>query len=63
MPLVVAPPLYNYVCRVGVMNYMCGIGLALWATAACVSLRDRAWPLRLATSTVFVVALFLCHLL
>ena len=62
LPLIAAPLLYNYVFLVGVMNYMFGIGLALWAAAAWVHLRDRAWPLRLATSSVFVVALFFCHL-
>jgi len=62
LPLVAAPLLYNYVFMVGVMNYMFGVGLALWATAAWIALRERAWPWRLATSTVFVVALFFCHL-
>jgi hypothetical protein len=62
LPLIAAPLLYNYVFLVGVMNYMFGIGLALWATAAWVSLRERAWPLRLAASTAFVAALFFCHL-
>jgi hypothetical protein len=62
LPLIAAPLLYNYVFLVGVMNYMFGIGLVLWATAAWVYLRDRAWPLRIAVSTVFAVALFFCHL-
>jgi len=62
LPLIAAPLLYNYVFLVGVMNYMFGIGLALWATAAWVGLRDRGWLLRLATSAGFVIALFFCHL-
>jgi hypothetical protein len=62
LPLIAAPFLYNYVFLVGVMNYMFGIGLALWATAAWVHLRDRAWPLRLGISSVFAVVLFFCHL-
>jgi hypothetical protein len=62
LPLIAAPLLYNYVFLVGVMNYMFGIGLVLWGTAAWVYLRDRAWPLRLAISTAFVVVIFFCHL-
>jgi hypothetical protein len=62
LPLIATPLLYNYVFLVGVMNYLFGIGLVLWGTAAWVYLRDRAWPLRLAISTTFVVVLFFCHL-
>jgi hypothetical protein len=61
-PLVALPLLYNYVFLVGVMNYVFGIGLALWGLAAWVVLRERAWPLRLLVSTVFAVGLFFCHL-
>jgi hypothetical protein len=62
LPLIAAPLLYNYVFLVGVMNYLFGVGLVLWGAAAWVYLRDRAWPLRLAISTAFVVVLFFCHL-
>jgi hypothetical protein len=62
LPLIGAPLLYNYVFLTGVMNYMFGVGLALWATAAWIGLRERAWPWRFAASTVFVIALFVCHL-
>ncbi len=62
LPLIGAPLLYNYVFLTGVMNYVFGIGLVLWATAAWIALRERSWPLRLATSAVFVIALFFCHL-
>ena len=41
LPLVAAPLLYNGVLLVGVMNYVFGIGLALWALAAWVALRER----------------------
>ena len=61
-PLVAAPLLYNGVLLVGVMNYVFGIGLALWALAAWVVLRERAWPQRLLVSTVFVLLLYVCHL-
>ena len=62
LPLVALPLLYNGVLLVGVMNYIFGIGLALWGLAAWVALRDRRWPWRLAISTLFALALFLCHL-
>jgi hypothetical protein len=61
-PLIAAPLLYNYDFLIGLMNYMFGIGLALWATSAWVLLRNRAWPLRTSVSAVFVIALFFCHL-
>jgi hypothetical protein len=44
------------------MNYLFGIGLALWGFAAWVALRERPWPWRLAVSGLFVLALFFCHL-
>jgi hypothetical protein len=62
LPLVASPLLYNGVLLVGVMNYLFGIGLALWGFAAWVALRERAWPWRFAASTLFVLALFFCHL-
>jgi hypothetical protein len=62
LPLLAAPLLYNGVLLVGVMNYLFGIGLALWGFAAWVALRERAWPWRLAVSTLIVLALFFCHL-
>jgi len=62
VPLLAAPFVYNYVFLVGVMNYMFGIGLSLWAMAAWIMLRHRHWAVRSAVSTLFVVALFFCHL-
>ncbi|MBA4789983.1 MAG: hypothetical protein H2042_09830 [Rhizobiales bacterium] len=59
-PLLAFPLLYNGIFLIGVMNYIFGIGLALLALAAWVSLRGR--PLRYAVSVAFVVALFFCHL-
>ena len=55
------PLLYNHVFLVGLTNYMFGIGLALWALACWIFLRERHWSLRLAVSTLFVVLLFFCH--
>src|SRR5258706_4568798 len=62
LPLIAFPLLYNKVLLVGTMNYLFGIGLALWALATWVALRERALVLRLAVSTLFVLALFFCHL-
>jgi hypothetical protein len=61
-PLIAFPLLYNYVFLVGVMNYEFGMGLALWGLAVWVMIRERAWPLRLAVSAIFVLILFFCHL-
>ncbi len=62
LPLVAAPLLYNAVMLVGVMNYFFGVGVALWALAAWIALRERAWYARLGVAAVFVIALFFCHL-
>ena len=62
LPLIALPLLYNGVLLVGVMNYVFGIGLALWALAAWVALRERPWPWRYTISTLFVLTLFVCHL-
>ncbi|HEY7999639.1 MAG TPA: hypothetical protein VIE87_12520 [Pseudolabrys sp.] len=61
-PLFAFPLLYNYVFLVGLMNYIFGIGVALWALAGWIALRERPWPLRVALSTICVVTLFFCHL-
>jgi hypothetical protein len=62
MPLFAFPLLYNYMFLFGLMNYLCGIGVALWALAGWVAVRDRVWPIRLALSTACVIVLFFCHL-
>ena len=62
LPLLAFPLLYNHVFLVGVMNYVFGIGVALWGLAAWVFLRDRLWIVRLLVSAGFVLALFFCHL-
>ena len=61
VPLIAIPLLYNYVFLVGVMNYIFGIGLALWGLATWIWLKDRP-VLRLVPATLFVVAMFFCHL-
>ena len=61
VPLLAIPLLYNYVFLVGVMNYIFGIGLALWAVAAWIRLKEHP-ILRLPVATAFVAAMFFCHL-
>jgi len=61
-PLLVAPLIYNRIFLVGLMNYTFGVGLAMWALAIWIFLRERAWPARLLASSLFCVALFFCHL-
>lgn len=46
MPLFAIPLLYNFVFLVGLMNYIFGVGVALWALAGWVAMRERIWPLR-----------------
>ncbi|MBS0533902.1 MAG: hypothetical protein JSR72_07575 [Proteobacteria bacterium] len=61
-PLFGYPLLYNFVFLVGLMNYLFGIGIALWAMAGWVALRERAWPYRYLLSSACVLVLFFCHL-
>jgi len=60
VPAAAALIIYNEVLLVGVMNYVFGMGLALWALASWIMLRNKSW--RFVASTLFVVALFFCHL-
>jgi hypothetical protein len=61
-PLLVAPLVYNRIFLVGLMNYTFGVGLAMWALAVWIYLRERAAAARLFASALFCVALFFCHL-
>jgi hypothetical protein len=61
-PLVAFPLLYNHVFLVGLTNYIFGVGIALWALACWIFLRERHWAIRLTVSTLFTVSLFFCHL-
>jgi len=62
LPLFAFPLLYNYIFLVGLMNYIFGIGVALWALAGWIAVRERVWPIRFTLSTACVVVLFFCHL-
>src|ERR1039458_6937224 len=50
LPLFAFPLLYNYVFLVGLMNYIFGIGVALWTLAGWVAVRERVWPIRFVMS-------------
>lgn len=60
-PVLSALFFYNWILLYGFLNYLFGIGLALWAIAAWIRLRDRPW-LAVATSVAFGLALFFAHL-
>ncbi|HEX2654314.1 MAG TPA: hypothetical protein VHN11_11775 [Xanthobacteraceae bacterium] len=62
LPLIAFPLLYNHVFLIGVVNYVFGIGLALWGMALWVVLREKPWPFRLIISALFALTLFFCHL-
>ncbi len=61
-PLLATLFVANYITKMGVVNYQFGVGLALFAIAAWLALRDRPAWLRGIVSCGFVVALFLSHL-
>lgn len=61
-PLFGLPFLYNYVLLVGTTNYLLGIGLALWALAAWIVVRQRPLAHRLPVAAGLVLALFFVHL-
>lgn len=61
-PLVAFVLLYNGVFLIGLMNYVFGVGLAMWGLAAWIMLRQRSLVLRMAVSAVFCVTLYVCHL-
>lgn len=54
--------LYSVPFAWGFLNFEFALGLALWATACWLALRDRAWLVRFATHTLFVGLLFVSHL-
>lgn len=62
LPMVAVLFLYNGMLLFGLMNYLLGLGIALWGLAAWIGLRERSVWLRLPLATALVVALFFCHL-
>ncbi len=61
-PCLVFLLLYNRVFLWGFLNYLFGLGLAFWALAAWIWLRDRP-GLRLPISAIFSLALYSSHFL
>lgn len=61
-PLVAVLFLYNRIDKMGTVNYLFGIGIAMWALAAWIALRQAPPLLRGAVSLAFVIVLFFCHL-
>ncbi|HEY0832958.1 MAG TPA: hypothetical protein VGE72_03525 [Azospirillum sp.] len=61
-PLVAFPFVYNGIFLVGLMNYLFGLGVAMWGVAAWIALRGRPAAVRALVSAAFVLALFACHL-
>ncbi len=51
LPMFAFPLLYNHVFLVGLMNYIFGLGVALWALAGWIAVRERAWPYRMLLAT------------
>lgn len=61
-PLVVFPFVYNGIFLFGLMNYLLGLGVALWGVAAWIATRERSVWLRGGLSAAIVLVLFFCHL-
>ena len=62
MMLVPAALLYNTVFVWGFLNYLFGAGLALWAFALWIMLRNSKAPIRCAVFVPLCLAIFFCHL-
>jgi hypothetical protein len=45
----------------GFVNFEFGLGVALWAIAAYLTVVERAWPMRFVVNAVFATALFTAH--
>lgn len=60
-PLVAALFLYNGAALAGTVNYLFGIGVALFGIAAWIALRQGSTALRVAVSAAFVTILYLSH--
>ena len=60
-PLVAALFVYNYDGKIGFVNYLAGIGFALFAIASWIALRQTSPLTRGAVSLGCAIALFFCH--
>jgi hypothetical protein len=61
-PLVGGLFVYNGFLFVGLMNYVFGVGLAVWGLAVWIRLADRPVVVRSLASAMFCLALYVCHL-
>ncbi len=61
-PLVAFLFLFNHSLLIGLLNYLLGMGIAFWAIAIWIGLREHNPVLRISVSFVFVILLFICHL-
>lgn len=60
-PLVAALFLYNGAALSGTVNYLFGMGVALLAVAAWISLRHASAPRRCVVSAAFIIVLYVSH--
>jgi hypothetical protein len=61
-PLVGGIFVYNGFLFVGLVNYLFGVGLAIWGLAFWIMLAERQIVLRAGVSFAFCAALYVCHL-
>jgi hypothetical protein len=54
--------LFNHALLIGLLNYMLAMGIAFWAIAIWVSIREYHPAIRFSVSFTFVIILFICHL-
>lgn len=62
LPLLSLPLMYNHVLLVGTVKYIFGIGVALWAFAGWIAIKDRSFWVRAAAGAALSVPLFFSHL-
>jgi hypothetical protein len=60
-PLAAVLFIYSEITCLGLVNYLFGIGVALWGIACWIRLRSAHPILRLGVSLAFVLVLFFCH--
>lgn len=61
-PLVSFVFIFNWIFMYGFTNFLFGVGVALWAIAAWIALRERHPALRFFVSLLFSLVLFISHL-
>ena len=61
-PLVAFVVVYNGIFLFGMMNFLLGVGLAMWGLALWIAIRDRSFWRRMAMSAAFCLVLYVCHL-